>query len=418
MTHDSAKPKAIDRRRFVAGMATASVASTVLSSPFIGSAQAQAAVKIGLVYAKQGVWAEHGEASVHGARIALEQAGGKALGRPVELPWLDEPNPQTAQQNAEKLIGEEKVIAVIGGTNSANGLAMSAVADRAKMPYIGSSVAAREITGERCNRYTFRTLGTSPVFAKAITPYGLEYGKNWYFIFPAYAFGTDMHKAMKSLLEAAGGKEVGADQVPLGTTDYSSYILKMRQAKPNGVAIVLVGNDLSNFCKQYNELGMSGRIPLIHPVSNDTDLWPLGKDIPAGVYGKGWHYNDPKNSAADQDFVKRYTAKVGKPPTMTSFCGWMSMRMLLSGIEAAGSTGAADIVKALEKLRVPDGATEIYYRSWDHQLIRRSVILAPRQTITDPYDAMAVRANAPENAGELEALYGTPQEIGCKMGEV
>ena len=396
------------------------VLAAAAATPFIGSAHAQdsSPVKIGLVLAKQGTWAEHGQVSANSCRIALEQVGGKVLGRSVDLLWYDEPNPQSAQQNAQKLIEEEKVAGIVGGSNSATALAMSAVALRGKTPLMIHAGAAREITGKNCNRYTFRTLPTVPVFARAIAPYGLEYGKKWYFVVPAYAFGTDMYAAMKELLLKAGGTEVGADQVPIGTTDYSSYILKIRQARPDGVVIVLVGTDLSNFMKQYIELGLAGRIPLIHPVHSDTDIWPLGKSVAAGIYGKGWHFSDPANSEDDKKFVELYKAKHQKPPPYNGFLAWMSMRMLLAGIEQAGSVKAGDIVQALEKIRKMEGTSPFYYRSWDHQMIRRTLIMSVRKEITDPLDPLEVKASVSSSPDGLEALYGSKEEIGCIMGEV
>jgi branched-chain amino acid transport system substrate-binding protein len=362
----------LPRRALVATAATGA-ALGLLPRPFLNFALAQetGSVKIGQVLAKQGTWAEHGQASNNAVRIALEQSGGKVLGRPVEIIWYDEPNPQSAQQNAQRLIDEDKVAAFIGGSNSATGLAMSSVALRGKTPMIIHAGAAREITGKNCNRYTFRTLPTVPVFARAIASYGLEYGKKWYFLVPAYAFGTDMYAAMKEHLVAAGGTEAGYDQVPTGTTDYSSYVLKIRQAKPDAVVVVLVGTDLANFMKQYLELGMGGRVPIIHPVHSDPDIWPLGKNIAPGIYGKGWHFSDPANSDDDKKFVELYKARHKGPPPYNAYLAWISARMLFAAIDQAGSTKAGDIVQSLEKLKKSENRTPIYYRPWDHQMIRR-----------------------------------------------
>ena len=426
MTKNNKKPTrsetgCMPRRRVLSAMAAAAAGAAALPFPLpymAARAQGQGPVKIGLVFAKQGTWAEHGQVSANAARIALEQADGKLLGRPGELVWLDEPSAQGAQQNAQKLIDEEKVAAIIGGSNSATGLAMSAVAARTKTPLIVHAGAAREITGKNCNRYTFRTLPTVPVFARAIAPAGLAFGKKWYSIVPAYAFGTDMYAAMKELLLKAGGTDMGYDQVPVGTTDYSSYILKIRQAKPDAVVVVLVGTDLSNFMKQYIELGMGGRIPLIHPVHSDPDIWPLGVNVAAGVYGKGWHFSDPQNSAEDQAFVALYRAKHQRPPPYNAYLAWISARMLIAAIDQAGSVQAADIVRSLEKLRKSEGNTPIYYRAWDHQMIRRTLVMSVRSKITDPLDVLEVTASVPSSPDGLEPLYGTPEEIGCTLGDV
>jgi branched-chain amino acid transport system substrate-binding protein len=410
----------ITRRGAIAGVSALAGASALsMPGPFIRSAGAQSgAVRIGLVMAKTGNWAEHGEASANAVKIAVEQEGGEILNRPLDVIWYDEPNPQTSQQNAQKLIEEDKVVAVIGGSNSATGMAMASVAARLKTPFIAHTSAAREITGKNCNRYTFRALATGPVFARAIVPAGLEYGKKWYFIVPAYAFGTDMYAAMKELLVQAGGTDLGVDQVPVGTTDFSSYILKIRQAKPDALVCVLVGSDLANFCKQYRELGLANRVPIIHPIHSDTDLWPLGGNIPKGLYGKGWHFNDPRNAPDEKAFVEAYRSKHKAPPTLSSYLAWISAKVLINAVGTANSTAPGDVVKALETVRRSDGDMPLYFRPWDHQLIRRSLLLAPKSSLTDPKDQLDVIKHVPGTAAELEALYGTPEEIGCTMGDI
>jgi branched-chain amino acid transport system substrate-binding protein len=92
--------------------------------------------------------------------------------------------------------------------------------------------------------------------------------------------------------------------------------------------------------------------------------------------------------------------------------------MLFAAIENAGSTKAADIVQSLEKLRQMEGAWPVYFRSWDHQMIRRTLILSPRKDITDPLDPLEVKASVPAAPDGLEALYGTKDEIGCALGEI
>ncbi|MEP9321840.1 ABC transporter substrate-binding protein [Paraburkholderia phymatum] len=140
-----------------AGKTLASGAA-VLAAPAVVRAQGEQPLKLGLLMAKQGVWTEQGEVIANGVKMALDDANNQARGRRVDLVWYDEPNPQSAQQNMQKLIEQDKVIAVIGGTNSGTSLAMSSVANRTKTPYIAPNAAARELTGSSCNPYTFRVL--------------------------------------------------------------------------------------------------------------------------------------------------------------------------------------------------------------------------------------------------------------------
>ncbi|CAO3441148.1 ABC transporter substrate-binding protein [Azospirillum endophyticum] len=410
-------PLAISRRSLLttAGRAVAGGVALSVGSPFILSARGEVPTKIGLVFAKQGTWTEQGELLVNGANIALEQAKGQVLGRPVQLVWYDEPSPQAAQQNLQKLAEEEKVIAALGGTNSGTALAMSAVAKRVKIPFITPNAAAREITGKECNPYTFRVLTTTSVASRAMGPYLASLGKKWYFICASYAYGQDVYTEMKKQLEEAGGTEVGSDKTPLGTADFSSFLLKIRQAKPDVIIAGLPGGDLSAFLKQFSDMGLKGKIPVACPIIGDSDLWSIGQDAATGIYGKPWHFSDPNNTAADKSFIDAYQAKYKKPPADKAWLGWFSMRSLLLGIEQAKATDAAAIVRGLETARFEDGAIPAYYREWDHQMLRRSLVLKVKDKISDKWDWLDVLKVTPERAADLEPQFGTKDEVGCRM---
>ncbi len=419
MPKERAKDGRLNRRAFItsaSGLAVASAGS--LSSPFISSARAQEPAKVGLVFAKQGTWTEQGEHLVNGAKVALEQVGSKVLGRPVEFVWLDEPNPQVAQQNMQKMVDEMKVSAVIGGTNSGTSLAMASVAKRSKMPFIAANAAARDITGKECNRYTFRTLATTPVACRAVAPHLASIGKNWYFLVASYVFGLDVYKSMKAELDAVGGKEVGFDETPLGTTDFSSFILKIRQAKPDVVVLAIQGNDLSNFLKQYKEFGLQDKIPVCNPVIGDSDLWSIGAETSFGIYGKPWHFSDPSNPPADKEFAAAYSKAHGRPASDKAWLGWQSMRMLIGAIQKEQSFEPEKIVAGLETLQVRDGEALTYYRDWDHQLLHRYLVLRVKKKITDKWDYLELLGQSPANPGDLDTLFGSKAEVGCTLGSL
>ena len=402
------------RRQGLLGTLGLGLAATPLAAPFIGGAAAAEPIRIGLVLAKQGAMVQQTEYIAQGTYLALQQ-NPTVLGRTVELTWLDEPDPQAAQQNMQKLIEEQKVVAVLGGGLSANALAMSAAANRAKIPYIANNAAAREITGKDCNRYTFRVQPSVPVQTRAIAPYLSKLGKKWYFLTASYAFGQDILRSFRAVLKEQGGTEVGTDEVPLNTPDYSSFILKIRQAKPDVVVGGLAASDISTFLKQWNELGMRGRIPFAEIAIGDTDIWSVGPAA-SGVYSKPWYFNDPNNSPADRAFTEAYRAKHSRPPADKAWMGWLAMRSLLESIELAGSTAQEAIVDGLERWRAMDGDLPIYYRNWDHQMLHRTLVVEVRPKIADQWDYFEVRESFPRDQPALEAAFGAPEEIGCRMG--
>jgi branched-chain amino acid transport system substrate-binding protein len=406
--------KVNSERRALIGAFAGAVA---LSTFGLGAAQAQSnePIRIGLIYSKQGPGAAIGQYLQRGSELAVEQAGRKVLGRPIELIWLDEPNPQVSQQNMQRLVDENKVVAVVGGNYSSSALAMMSVANREKIPLILTGAAASEITGKNCSRYTFRTQATVPVQMEGLMPYVSQIGKKVYFITASYAFGQDILRSSRALLKKVGATEVGVDEVPINTADYSSYVLKIRQAKPDVVVGGLVGGDFSNFLKQWNEMGMKDKIPYGAIAVTDTDFWDVGAQASTGIYVKPWYYNNPKNTAAEKKMIADFQKKYNEPPSDKTWSGWTGMRALLESIETAKSTDSKAIVTALEKWKNTEEAFPFYFREWDHQLVRPAVIVGVKKQITDKHDFFDVLKNTSETAEETEKAFGTKEEIGCNM---
>ncbi|MFO1116032.1 MAG: ABC transporter substrate-binding protein [Beijerinckiaceae bacterium] len=378
-------------------------------------AQDNSPVRIGLIYSKQGPGASIGQFLQRGSELAAQQAGMKVLGRPIELIWLDENGPEGSQQNMQRLIDENKVVAVVGGNYSNSALAMMSVANRAKIPLILPGAAAREITGKDCSRYTFRTQATVPVQINGLMPYVQQIGKKVYFITPSYAFGQDIVKSARAGLPAIGATEIGSDEVPINTADYSSFILKIRQAKPDVVIGGLVGGDLSNFLKQWNEMGMKDKAPYTAVAVTDTDFWDIGPQASTGIFIKPWYYANPKNTAAEKKMIDDFQKKYGQPPSDKTWSGWIAMRALLESIESAKSTNPQDIVTALEKWKNTEGEFPFYFREWDHQLVRPAVIVKVKNNITDKWDFMDFLKYTSDTPADTEKAFGTKEQVGCNM---
>jgi branched-chain amino acid transport system substrate-binding protein len=404
----------LSRRRFLTNSgAVLSGGALALATPYIGTAAADEPLRIGMVLAKQGAFAQQGADLAAGVQIALKDAGNKALGRNIELTWLDESDPQGATQSITKLIQEQKVSVVVGGTSSANSLAMGAVAKRSRVPFISLNAAARELTGKACNRFTFRAPASVPVYARAMAPELLAVGKKWYFLIASFTFGDDVLATYGDIVKAAGGTIVGTDRVPVETTDISSYILKVRQAKPD-----LLVSGLANvgpILKQLKEFGMTGQIGVAGPAVSDTDLWSVPREALTGIYGKTWYFNDPNNSPEDKAFVEAYRKANERPPTDRVWAGWFMTRFLMAAIEQAKSVESNKLVEALESLRFKDGNQDVGFREWDHQLIRRPVVGMAQANATDKWDTLKVKSQAVADAAELGRLFGSKEDVGCTM---
>ncbi|ABS67947.1 ABC transporter substrate-binding protein [Xanthobacter versatilis] len=405
---------AINRRNLLLGATAGAIAM-----PWVSRAHAAEPIRIGMLYGKTGPIVGQSEHLAQGSFLALEQRGGTLLGRPTEIVWLDEPNPQGAQQNAERLVGEHKVAGLVGGALSSHAFAISAVAKKAKVPFIATNAAADALTGASCNRYTFRTQAPVEVQARVLAPQAAAIGKKWYLLTAAYAFGQDVKRFFGQYAKDNGGTIVGADDVPVGTQDFSSFILKIRAAKPDVVIGGIAGSDLMGFLKQWNELGMRGRIPFAEIAVGNTDLWGVGPEAADGLYTSTWYYKNPANPPDEQAMTAAYEKKYNRPPADKAWMGWFGTNILLDSIEAAGSTDPTAVVNAIERWQTKRGGTrEISFRPFDHQLTSTVVVLGVKPKITDKWDFFDVKAEVPKTEAEANALYGPESASACKMESI
>jgi branched-chain amino acid transport system substrate-binding protein len=389
-------------------------AASLLAAPYV--ARAAEPIRVGVLLAKTGQIAAQTEYLANGTFLAMEERNNTLMGQPAELVWLDEPSPQAATQNMQKLVQENKVVAILGGSLSSNALAEEATAAQLKIPFVCDNAAATEISGKNCNRFTFRLNTPVAVQQRMISPYAAKFGKRWYHITASYAFGQDILRASRENLKAIGGTEVGVDEVPLNTADFSSFILKIRQAKPDVVVGGLSAGDLSTFLKQWNELGMKGKIPFVEIAIGDTDIWAVGPEAATGIFTKLWYYKNPDNTPDEKAFAGSYEKKYGKPAADKAWMGWITARSVFESIDAAKSTDPMKIVEALEAWKVQSGPTSYSYRTFDHQMLVRNLAVQVKDKIIDKWDYFDVKATLPANPADLDKTFGSEAEVGCKMG--
>jgi branched-chain amino acid transport system substrate-binding protein len=384
-------------------------------------AQSKEPIKIGILLPKSGTYTVQGENGHNGAVLAVEDFGGSVLGRPIQLIWEDESTPQASVQRMRKMIEVDKVVAVDGGINSGTILAMMPVALQNKILLMASGPNATEITGKDCSRYTFRVDLPNHVTVQTIFPTLWQSGKvkRWYLLSASYAWGVDADNQMRAYLKKVDPAHVivGHDQAPLGTNDFSAFLLKMRAGNPQVAWVTFGGSDLTSFLKQFQGIGMIGKVVVSSPIVNDSDLWAAGPQSATGVYPKIWNYTSPYNTPKANDFAKRYMAQFGYPPESEGWQDWFGVTAILTAIQKTGSTDSKKLVDFLENYKFEGiKPMPIYFRSWDHQLIQPTYAAVVKPQITDKYDYFDIVAQYPKSAKDLDAFYGTKEEVGCKMG--
>jgi len=385
------------------------------------AAQSTEPIKIGILLPKSGTYTVQGNNGHNGALLAVEEFGGKVLGRPVQLIWEDESNPQQSVQRMRKMIEVDKVVAIDGVISSGDALAMMPVALQNKILFMASGPNATEITGKDCNRYTFRVDLPSHVTVRTIFPSLSENGKNkrWYFLSASYAWGIDSFNQMRDYLKVKdpGFVMTGQDQAPLGTNDFSAFLLKLRSGNPQVAWVTFGGSDLTSFLKQFQQIGMMGKVVISSPIVNDSDLWAAGPQAVTGIYPKIWNYTGPYLTPKSQAFVKRYIARFGEAPESEGWQDYFGVTAILTAIQKTGSTDSKKLVEFLEGHKFEGYKNmPIYFRSWDHQLIQPVLVAKVKDKITDKFDYFDVVTQLPQAAKDLESFYGTKEEVGCKLG--
>jgi branched-chain amino acid transport system substrate-binding protein len=409
----------VSRRRFIksSGLLGAGLMLPV-TSPFIRNAvAADEPIRIGMVVAKQGALGEQGLDLAKGVMTAFKEAGNRAIGRPIELTWLDEPNPQASTQAATKLVEDQKVSVLIGGMSSPSTFAISAVANENRVPYLAASAVAREVTGTKCNPFTFRSANPSiPVYGRAMFDEMIAKGKKWYFLVSNFAFGDDVLSTFTELLKEAGGTVIGADRAPIDTSDYSSYALKIRQAKPDVLACGIV--NMGSLLKQLRDFGMMSQFAVCCPGTSDTDLWSVPQDALLGTYAKSWFYDDPNNPDIEKAFIADHIKENNKPPADRVYQGWFTAKILLGAIEKAESSDRLKILEGIGQATYKYEGVDLRFRDFDHQWPRPPVVATAVPNAVDKYKILKILPQPKPTPEYLTKLFGTKEQVGCNMEKI
>ena len=401
-----------------AGAAVATLGA--LGFPAISRGQAEG-IRIGHLTPRTGFLGPLGEYAVMGVNLAVDEinASGGVMGRKIDLIAEDSVNPQTASTKAERLIERDKVVAIIGEISSASGLAIAQVAQRNRILFFNTGCNSDELRGKACNRFMFHTEAANTMYVyaagQALLRDGMVKGKRWYSLTADYAFGHDLLKAAKRFM-AANGAEFAADElVPTDAADFSAYLLKIRNAKPDIVISNLAGAQITNFMKQYLEYGLP------YPVGGfgfDTAVaWGAGKGNVTGIWPLVW--DSQVKSASAQKFTEAFTKKYGKPPENQAWGDYMSTKHVAQAMNEIKSTDSAKLVEHLEKGAKFDlmKAREGYYRNWDHQLMQEMYTLRfkPASEVKDKWDLFTLSAPVPAANQSLEVIAPTREDNACNM---
>ncbi len=406
----------IDRRTVIKTAALAGIAQ--VASPFVVTGWAADEVKIGLDNPLTGTYAAVGKNELIGCQLAIEQinAKGGILGRKAELLVEDSTSGDaaTAVQKARKLIDRDKIDFLLGNVNSALAMAMAGVSSEKGVLHVVPGGHTDAVTGTSCHWNVFRVCNTTQMEANAVAGTLIkDYGKKWYYITPDYAFGHTLEAGMVKASTKLGGSRVGGDLTPLGTTDFSSYLIKAQAAKPDVIIFLVQGDDMVNALKQAVQFGLDKKFHLAGAQQELEPLEGLPPEARIGTWVFEWYWNQPGVPHV-AEFVADIKKKTGRVPTARTWFGYVSTWTCAHAGNAAKSLDAVKMAKALQGYKLPpeialmpDGA---FYRAGQNQLIPNLFVGNAQAKGSAPDDLFKVT-----NVVKGADIAGTLEETGCKM---
>ena len=268
-------------------------------------------LRIGIVYSYTGSSADAGPVVDAAMNAWLAQHKGLIAGRKVEIIKRDDTGvaPDVAKRLATELIVQNKIDFLVGAIYTPNAIAMSGVAAQSKTPYCIINAAGSGILAKA--PYSTRMGVTMPQIAIPLAKWAAKSGvKTVYNVLANYQPGIDGGKAFSDAFTGAGGKMAGEVLVPVNNTEYSAYMQRVKDAKPDAVFVFVgAGTPAVAFFKAFHQAGLDklGIRILASGDALEEDALPQMGDEPAGVINS-LNYSEAHDSALNRDFVKAFHA--------------------------------------------------------------------------------------------------------------
>lgn len=325
----------MDRRRFLQTSGLTLAATGFGFNPFAARA-ADAPIKVGVLAPLTGVVASGGKEMVEGTQFFFEKQGNKVAGRAVELMIEDDgSNPDTSIQKARKLVEQGKVDFLIGNLLANTGLAVANYVKGTGTPYFIPIIAADDLTQRDRIKNVVRVAGYSASqFSHPLGDWALKKGyKKIITVGQDYTFGHEQCGGLAQVFTEGGGEIVQQFWHPLNTADFSPYLGQIANMQVDAVFAMETGADATRFITQYASFGLKGKIPLLGAM-NATDqsvIRTLGEEC-EGIVSAA-HFAEGSDNPATAAFVKEYTAKFGKTPSLYGFSMYSGAMWVSKAIE-------------------------------------------------------------------------------------
>jgi branched-chain amino acid transport system substrate-binding protein len=331
----------------------------------MGSAQAQSGtlsndvVRIGVLTDISGVYADiSGKGAVEAVKMAVEDFGGKMFGKNIEVVFADHQNKaDVGAAKAREWFDTGGVDMINDLANSGVALAVAGVAKEKKRHVIVNNASNVGVTNAQCSpyavHYAYDAYSLAHGTGKAIAEGG---GDTWFFLTVDFAFGIGLEQQVSDVVRANKGRVVGAARHPLGTTDFSSYVLQAQASKAKIVGLASTGNDTINAIKAAQEFGITKNQKLAALLLWIQDVHSLGLQTAQGLQlTNAWYWDMNDESRA---FARRFQQRVCHMPNMAHAGDYSSTLHYLKSVQAAGSDDPDAVSAKMRELTISDMFTK------------------------------------------------------------
>ncbi len=378
-------------------------AATVLAASLAAlPAQAQGVsdgvVRIGLLLDMSGLYSDlTGEGSVHAARMAVEDFGGKVLGQPIEVLFADHQNKaDIAAAKAREWFDAQKLDVIGDVAASATALAAAEVARTKGKPALLTGPGTSRLTNEACApyqvHYTWDTYSLAAVTGQGVLKGG---GDTWFFLTADYAFGHSLEQDTSGVVKAGGGKVVGSVRHPLSTSDFSSYLLQAQASKAKVVALANAGGDTVNSIKAANEFGLTKTQQLAGLLVFINDVHALGLGTTKGMLLTEAFYWDSNEET--RKWSRRFFEQHKRMPNMAQAGVYSGITHYLKAVAATGTDDTATVMAKMKATPVNDFMTRNGKIREDGRLVREMYVYEVKKPSESnyPWDYYKLKATIP-----------------------
>jgi branched-chain amino acid transport system substrate-binding protein len=370
-------------------------------------------VKLGVLTDMSSLYADNGgQGSVVAAQMAVDDFKGRVLGRAIEIVSGDHQNKaDVGSALTRRWLENENVEVILDVPNSAVALAVQGITREKKKIFLATGAATSRLTGDECSatgiHWTYDTYALSQGTTKAISRLG---AKTWYFLSADYSLGAQLEADSRKVIDATGGRVVGAVKHPINTPDFSSFLLQAESSKAEVIALANAGGDFINAVKQAGEFGITRNQKLAGLIVFITDVHSLGLQSAQGLLLSSAFYWDL--NAETRAWSKRFIEKTQKVPTMIHAGTYGAVMHYLNAVAAAGTLDGPAVAAKMRETPVNDFMTKNGKIREDGRLVRDMYLFSVKspEASKHRFDYYKLLATIPG-----EEAFRPMEEGGCPL---